>query len=145
MIKNQFPHDKTYIPDIKRIYKLRNELAKIQVERENEYQKNLNEQKKIDKDDITPDKDMNYDDLIEDESNDEDLDEDEEESDYDPSKPYVKLVGKDGNAFSIIGFCHLAAKKAKWTPEQWKKVQKEMMSGDYDNLLAVAMTYFDVH
>jgi hypothetical protein len=59
-------------------------------------------------------------------------------------KPKVKLIGRDGNAFSILGFCHQAAKKANWTDEQWKLVQTEMMSGDYDNLLRTATEHFKV-
>ena len=60
------------------------------------------------------------------------------------TKPKVKLVGRDGNAFSIMGFCHEAWRKAKRPEAEWKKIQAEMMSGDYDNLLATACKYFDV-
>lgn len=59
-------------------------------------------------------------------------------------KPIVKLVGQDGNAFFIMGFCHRAAKKAGWTEERWNPVRDEMMAGDYDHLLQTAMRYFDV-
>jgi len=60
-------------------------------------------------------------------------------------KPKVKLIGKDGNAFAIMGACKEAATKAKWTYEQWKEVQTKMMNGDYDNLLQVACEYFEVN
>lgn len=53
-------------------------------------------------------------------------------------KPTVKLTGRDGNAFVILGACRKAAKDAKWTTEQIE----EATSGDYDNLLLVA--YFEV-
>lgn len=59
-------------------------------------------------------------------------------------KPEVKLLGEDGNAYSIIGRCHQAAQKAGWTEEQWKKVQDEMTSGDYGHLLKTALTHFEV-
>jgi hypothetical protein len=59
-------------------------------------------------------------------------------------KPKVKLVGTDGNAFSVMGACRKAAMAAKWTTEQWQSVQKEMMSGDYNHLLATALNNFDV-
>jgi hypothetical protein len=60
-------------------------------------------------------------------------------------KPKLKLVGEDGNAFAIIGACRRAAKKAKWSPERIQEVVKEMTSGDYNKLLATAMTHFDVY
>ena len=60
-------------------------------------------------------------------------------------KPKVKLVGRDGNAFSVIAACKQAADKARWPVEKWSKVRTEMMGGDYDHLLGTAMKYFDVH
>lgn len=59
-------------------------------------------------------------------------------------KPYVKLIGNGGNAFAILGACSRAARKAGWTTDEWKKVQDEMMKGDYNNLLSKAMEYFNV-
>ena len=60
------------------------------------------------------------------------------------NKPRVKLIGENGNAYVIVGLCMRAAKRAGWSPEKIAEVQKEMMSGDYDHLLMVAMTHFDV-
>ncbi len=59
-------------------------------------------------------------------------------------KPKVKLVGKDGNAFFIMGFCHEAWRKAKLPESEWKVIREDMTSGDYDHLLAVACEHFDV-
>lgn len=59
-------------------------------------------------------------------------------------KPVVSLAGGDGNAFAIMGACKKAAKGAGWSDEDWKAVQQEMMSSDYDHLLQVAMKYFEV-
>ena len=59
-------------------------------------------------------------------------------------KPSVKLIGRDGNAFAIMGACSAAAKKAGWTPEQIDAVLSEMTDGDYNHLLATAMEHFDV-
>ena len=59
-------------------------------------------------------------------------------------KPRVKLVGRDGNAWAIMGACRSAARKAKWTEEQTKAVMAEMMAGDYDHLLRTAMKHFEV-
>jgi len=59
-------------------------------------------------------------------------------------KPSVNLIGADGNAFSVLGLCRRAAKKAGWSDEEWKEVQLKMMAGDYNNLLRVAMEEFEV-
>jgi len=59
-------------------------------------------------------------------------------------KPRVKLVGQNGNAFVILGLCSRAAKDAGWSKEKRLKVMEGMQSGNYDNLLATAMKYFDV-
>lgn len=59
-------------------------------------------------------------------------------------KPVVKLVGADGNAFNVMSLCRQAARKAGWPDERWREIQKDMMSGDYDHLLGVAMEHFDV-
>lgn len=56
----------------------------------------------------------------------------------------IKLTGTDGNAFSVLGKCSAAAKKAGLTGEQVKEFQTEAMSGDYNHLLATCMNYFDV-
>ena len=60
-------------------------------------------------------------------------------------KPRVKLIGRDGNAFAILGACQRAAKAAGWTEEDWKEVREQMTSADYNHLLATAMEHFEVH
>ena len=59
-------------------------------------------------------------------------------------KPVVKLVGRDGNAFAILGECKRIAKKNNWTPEQISEFYDKAMEGDYDHLLQTVMTYFEV-
>ena len=59
-------------------------------------------------------------------------------------KPVVALIGADGNALNIVGLCRRAARKAGWKDEKWKKVQDEMLSGDYENVKQTAMKYFEV-
>lgn len=59
------------------------------------------------------------------------------------TRPKVKLVGEDGNAFAILARCHVAAKEAGWTEDQWKKFHVEATSGDYNNLLCIVLNYFD--
>jgi len=60
-------------------------------------------------------------------------------------KPKVKLVGKDGNAFVIIGEVSKALRKAGADKEYINQYTIESMEGDYDNLLVVAMKYAEVY
>jgi len=60
------------------------------------------------------------------------------------TKPVLKLVGNDGNAFAILGNAIRVARKAGWTPDQIKEFQSKAMNGDYNNLLCVCMEYFEV-
>ena len=59
-------------------------------------------------------------------------------------KPPVRLVGKDGNAYVILGLCQRAARKAGWPKEKIDAVMADMRSGNYDHLLQVAIREFDV-
>lgn len=52
-----------------------------------------------------------------------------------PKKVKLKLVGIDGNAFSLMGAFTQRAKDEGWTKEEIQPVIDECMSGDYDNLL----------
>ncbi|ODU24105.1 MAG: hypothetical protein ABS95_02310 [Verrucomicrobia bacterium SCN 57-15] len=61
------------------------------------------------------------------------------------SRPRVKLVGRDGNAFAIIGRVCEALRKAGASAETVSQYRQESMSGDYGNVLATAMKYCDVH
>ena len=54
-------------------------------------------------------------------------------------KVTMRLVGEDGNAWSILGRFQRAAKAAGWTREEIKAVMDDATSGDYDHLLAVMM------
>jgi hypothetical protein len=49
-------------------------------------------------------------------------------------KTEVDLTGPDGNAFVLMG---MAAGWARQLGKEWKPIQAEMMSGDYEHLLAV--------
>lgn len=60
------------------------------------------------------------------------------------SRPVVKLIGTDGNAFAVVSRCRQAAREAGWADEQWDVVREEMFDGDYDHLLGVVMNYFEV-
>lgn len=60
------------------------------------------------------------------------------------NKPTLKLVGKEGNAFAILGEANKVAKKAGWSQEKIDEMMTEARSGDYDNLLQTMMEYFVV-
>ncbi len=59
-------------------------------------------------------------------------------------KPTVKLIGQDGNAFSIMGRVKQALRRAGADKEYIDKYLGEATSGDYNHLLAVSMEYVDV-
>jgi hypothetical protein len=58
-------------------------------------------------------------------------------------RPKLRLVGKDGNAFAILGRAHQAARRAGMPEDEWKKIQAEATSGNYDHLLVTMLKYFD--
>jgi hypothetical protein len=51
----------------------------------------------------------------------------------------IDLTGPEGNAFNMIA---TAGNLAKQLALDKKKIQSEMMSGDYDNLIKVFDKYF---
>ena len=51
-------------------------------------------------------------------------------------KVRLRLVGLDGNAFSLMGAFQNRAEDEGWTREEIKAVLDEAMSDDYDHLLA---------
>jgi len=59
-------------------------------------------------------------------------------------KPTVKLIGQDGNAFSIMGLVKKALKQAGADAEYVDKYLNAATSGDYDHLLVVSMEYVNV-
>ena len=59
-------------------------------------------------------------------------------------KPIVKLVGHDGNAFSILGRVKQALKRAGADKQYIDQYLSEATSGDYDHLLVVTMEYVEV-
>jgi len=55
----------------------------------------------------------------------------------------VKLIGEDGNAFSILGRVTGAMRRAGVSKEIIKEYHNKATEGDYDNLLKVTMDYVD--
>jgi len=58
-------------------------------------------------------------------------------------KPIIKLVGSDGNAYSIIGKARRALLDAGLKDEA-ERYMAEATKGDYQNLLKVTMDYCEV-
>jgi hypothetical protein len=55
--------------------------------------------------------------------------------------PKLKIIGTDGNAFSLLGKAQRVARENKM---DWPPILKEATSGDYNHLLGTLMKYFDV-
>ncbi len=53
----------------------------------------------------------------------------------------VQLSGNDGNAFAIMGAVKKALKRANVSADEIAEYTEQSMSGDYDNLLRVAMAW----
>ena len=60
------------------------------------------------------------------------------------SKPIVKLIGQDGNAFAIMGRVKQALRRSGADREYIDKYLSEATSGDYNHLLAVSMKYVEI-
>lgn len=60
------------------------------------------------------------------------------------SKPTVKLIDQDGNAFAVMGSVKQALKSGSADKEYIDKYISEATSGDYDHLLVVSMEYVNV-
>jgi len=56
----------------------------------------------------------------------------------------VKLAGRDGNAFAIMGAVKKALRQAGQHRELIDMYIEEAASGDYDHLLQVTMDYVNV-
>ncbi|MEJ2658842.1 MAG: hypothetical protein P8012_16920 [Desulfobacterales bacterium] len=61
-----------------------------------------------------------------------------------PTKPTVKLIGQDGNAFAIMGSVKQALKRAGADKQYIDEYLNEATSGDYNHLLTVSMKYVNV-
>jgi hypothetical protein len=55
----------------------------------------------------------------------------------------VKLVGEDGNAFSIMGRVRQAMQRAGLPKAEIDAFMSECTSGDYDHLLGTCMRWVD--
>lgn len=62
-----------------------------------------------------------------------------------PKYPHVKvqLTGKDGSAASIVSTCRREARAAGVPSDELDEFMRIAYSGDYDNVIATAMNWFD--
>lgn len=56
----------------------------------------------------------------------------------------VQLVGKNGNAFYILGLCKSAMERNHLPQSEIDQFMSEATSGDYNHLLATIIAWFDV-
>ncbi len=56
----------------------------------------------------------------------------------------VKLTGRNGNVFNVLGLCVQAARDAKLPQEEIDAFYHEATSGDYKKALATCQEWFDV-
>lgn len=60
----------------------------------------------------------------------------------------VQLIGRDGNAFAVLGACYKAIRESGLPQAQQDEIkaafEAEATSGDYDQLLGAAMRFFEV-
>jgi len=56
----------------------------------------------------------------------------------------VELVGMDGNAYSILGRCTLAAKRAGLSKNEIDEFVAKATSGNYDGLLRTVVEFFEI-
>jgi len=61
-----------------------------------------------------------------------------------PSKPPCKLIGEDGNVFSIIGRVRRALTAACQEDRAREFVEKAFRSGSYDAVLQLSLEYVEV-
>jgi len=55
----------------------------------------------------------------------------------------VRLIGEDGNSFSILGRVIAAMKRAGLPPEEIEAFRREATAGDYDALLQCVLRWVD--
>ena len=61
-----------------------------------------------------------------------------------PAKPVCKLIGTDGNVFSIIGRVRRALREAGQDDRAREFVEKAFRSRSYDEVLQLCLEYVDV-
>ena len=59
-------------------------------------------------------------------------------------KPKVRLVGRDGNVFNLMGITAKALKKAGLEKEKKEMMDKVIRASSYDQALQIIMEYVEV-
>lgn len=60
------------------------------------------------------------------------------------NKPKVKLSGKDGNVFNLVGLCSRALKAAGLTEEAKEMTTKVFASGSYNEAICIMGEYCEI-
>jgi len=60
------------------------------------------------------------------------------------AKPKVRLVGTDGNIFSLLGLCSRALKKAGRLEEAKAMQERVFKAGSYEQALAIMGEYVEI-
>lgn len=55
----------------------------------------------------------------------------------------LDLIGKDGNAFAIMGAFSKQARREGWSKEEINEVLNKATTGDYDHLLQTIISHCD--
>jgi hypothetical protein len=58
------------------------------------------------------------------------------------SKLRIDLTGPDGSAFSLLGIAKKLCRQNGLEKIAWPQIEKEMTSGDYENLVQTLEKYF---
>jgi hypothetical protein len=58
-------------------------------------------------------------------------------------RPVLTLVGRDGNAVSIVGRTARALRRAGFTKKKIDEYRRRALSGDYNNVLTVTLEYIE--
>ena len=60
------------------------------------------------------------------------------------NRPRLRLTGKDGNAFNVLGLAKKAAEEAGWPEPKIQAFIHQATAKDYDHLLQTCIEWFDV-
>ncbi len=62
----------------------------------------------------------------------------------DRERVVVRLSGRDGNAFVVMGTVRAAMREAGWTPDEVEEATDRMIAGNYDHLIQTVMNLCEV-
>lgn len=60
------------------------------------------------------------------------------------TRPKVRLIGQDANAFFILGLCLAVGRRVGWDDARLAAFLDEALSDDYAHLLSTVNDYFEI-